>query len=138
MKTSVWLFVGLAIFFAVDSILYTAWGFFYLGEIDWSGGTPFGLATLLSALIAFFLWRSHRSQGGELPQDRPAAGVDDDDPEQGFFSPWSWWPMLLSLGVGLVFLGVAVAFWLAIIGAAFSVICLVGWVYEYYRGYFAR
>jgi hypothetical protein len=34
--------------------------------------------------------------------------------------------------------GLAVGFWIAYIGVAFALICLVGWVYEYYRGYFAR
>ena len=35
-------------------------------------------------------------------------------------------------------LGMAVGVWLSIIGVALIVISLVGWVYEYYRGNFAR
>jgi len=37
-----------------------------------------------------------------------------------------------------VFLGLAVGLWIAAIGAAIAVVALVGWVYEYYRGYFVR
>jgi hypothetical protein len=37
-----------------------------------------------------------------------------------------------------VVLGIAVGFWIAYIGVAFTIVCLVGWTYEYYRGYFAR
>jgi hypothetical protein len=56
----------------------------------------------------------------------------------GTFSPWSWWPFALAGSCFLTFLGLAVGGWLAIIGAAFAVVCLVGLVFEYYRGYFSR
>jgi hypothetical protein len=35
-------------------------------------------------------------------------------------------------------LGVAAGAWIAFIGGGILVVSLVGWVYEYYRGYFAR
>ena len=63
---------------------------------------------------------------------------DDGDPELGFFSPWSWWPVILAAGAASVFLGLAVGIWIAIIGGGLAIIALVGWTYEYYRGYFAR
>jgi hypothetical protein len=56
----------------------------------------------------------------------------------GHFSPWSWWPFALAAACFLVFLGFVVGIWLAFIGGGFAVVCLVGWVYEYYRGFFAR
>ncbi len=46
--------------------------------------------------------------------------------------------MALSAAAALVMLGLAVGFWICFIGVAFALVCIVGWVYEYYRGYFAR
>ena len=96
------------------------------------------LCGILSALIAFYLARTHAAQGGELPEDRLDANIDDGDAEQGFFSPWSWWPIMLAGGAALLFLGVAIGVWIAIIGAAVVTISLVGWTYEYYRGNFGH
>ncbi len=93
---------------------------------------------MLSAFIAFYLGRVHRAQGAELPEDRLDANIDDGDPEIGHFSPWSWWPMVLALGLAFMFLGFAVGIWLAFIGAPIVLIAIVGWQYEYYRNFFAR
>ena len=79
-----------------------------------------------------------REQNGELPEDRLDANIDDGDAELGFFSPWSWWPILLAGWAALAFLGLAVGPWITFIGVPLALICLVGWVYEYYRGNFAR
>jgi len=38
----------------------------------------------------------------------------------------------------LLFFGLATEIWISFIGAAVGVVCLVGWVFEYYRGHFAR
>lgn len=138
MKGSALLFWVIAVFFFLTAVLYTAWGWLDKGEIDWSGGTPLGLVALFAALVAFYLTQSYRSQGGQLPEDRNDANVDDGDPEIGHFSPWSWWPVLLGAGAALVVLGLAIGIWICFIGVAFSLICLIGWTYEYYRGYFSR
>lgn len=128
----------LAIFFAVVSSWYTIWGYFYMGRVDWAGGTPFGLCAVMFVFIAAYLQLVHRAQGGELPEDLPSANIDDGDPEIGFFSPWSWWPIALAGACALVFLGIAVGVWISYIGGALFLITIVGWVYEYYRGFFAR
>jgi hypothetical protein len=147
------LFWILSVFFFVLAIVYTVWTLLYGGEnlaqdpaaggqsdvtIEFTGTIGLGLAGAAAALIAFFVGRVHASQGGELPEDRMDANIDDGDAEQGFFSPWSWWPIFLAGSLAMVFLGVAVGFWVAFIGACFLVISLVGWVYEYYRGNFAH
>ncbi len=56
----------------------------------------------------------------------------------GFFSPYSWWPLLLACAAALGFLGIAVGLWIGAIGLALFIVAITGWVYEYYRGYFAR
>jgi hypothetical protein len=106
--------------------------------IEWVGAIGIALTGLLSVLIAFYLQRLHRAQGGELPEDRLDANIDDGDAEQGFFSPWSWWPLVLAFGAALVFLGLAVGVWVSLIGGPIAFIAIVGWVYEYYRLNFAR
>jgi hypothetical protein len=45
---------------------------------------------------------------------------------------------MLAASAALLFLGLAAGFWIAYIGIGIGVISLVGWVYEYYRGLFAR
>ncbi|MDQ1583213.1 MAG: hypothetical protein QOF36_1267 [Microbacteriaceae bacterium] len=138
MRANAVLFWILAIFFAFSAALYTIWSLVYYGKVEWVGSVGLALSTVLAAFLAFYLGRSHASQGGELPEDRLDGNIDDGDPELGHFSPWSWWPVMLGAGAALVMLGIAVGFWICFIGIAFTVICLVGWTYEYYRGYFAR
>jgi hypothetical protein len=135
-----WILCG---FFLTVDVIYTVWSIIQHGDgyitqlagsqgrgittpVDWVGSVALGLSAILSAFIAL------------LPEDRLDANIDDGDPEQGFFSPWSWWPIMLAAGGALLFMGIAIGVWIAFIGAAITIISLVGWVYEYYRGNFAR
>jgi hypothetical protein len=138
MRANAILFWVLTVFFAFSAALYMVWSLIYYGKIEWVGSVGLMLSTVLGAFLAFYLGRSHASQGGELPEDRLDGNIDNGDPELGHFSPWSWWPIMLGAGAALVMLGIAVGFWICFIGIAFTIICLVGWTYEYYRGYFAR
>ena len=54
--------------------------------------------------------------------------------EFGFFSPYSWWPLWLGLTAALCFLGLAVGWWLFIIGASLGVFAVIGWTFEYFKG----
>jgi hypothetical protein len=45
---------------------------------------------------------------------------------------------MLAGAAALLFLGVAIGVWIAFIAAAIGIISLVGWVYEYHRGYFGH
>ncbi|PDQ35317.1 MAG: cytochrome c oxidase subunit IV [Candidatus Lumbricidophila eiseniae] len=107
-------------------------------EPEWAGSIAISLSAVLCAFIGFYLGRVHKAQGAELPGDREHAEIDDGDSELGFFSPWSWWPIALAGSAAIVFLGLAAGFWLCFIGVAFALVSLVGWVFEYYRGNFAR
>jgi hypothetical protein len=106
--------------------------------IEWAGTIGLGLAAVLSIFLAFYITITKRAQGGELPEDTLTADIDDGDPEIGHFSPWSWWPMILAFGLALLFLGLAVGVWIALIGTPIVIIALIGWQYEYYRNFFAR
>ena len=149
MRANATMFWILAGFFALATALYTVWAYLdYLDTppneippyqgIEWVGTVAIGLSMVLSIFIAFYLTITRRAQGGELPEDRPDAVIDDGDPEVGHFSPWSWWPVTLGFGLGLVFLGLAVGIWITLIGAPVVLIAIIGWTYEYFRGNFAR
>ncbi|WP_291050591.1 cytochrome c oxidase subunit 4 [Herbiconiux sp.] len=131
-----WILCG---FMLLADAVYIVWSLiWYEGQIEWVGALAIGLAAILSAFLAFYLGRVHKAQGAELPEDRLDSNIDDGDPEMGFYSPWSWWPIILAGGGALMVLGLAVGFWISFIAVALLLVAIVGWVFEYYRGYFAR
>jgi hypothetical protein len=141
-KTNASLFTILAVFFWLAAGLYLAWGLLAPVDakhpIEWVGVLGIALSGILFLLISVFLRLSHRGQGGELPEDREDALIDDGEAEQGFFSPWSWWPIMIAFSAGLMVTGLAVGVWIAFIGAAILIVSVIGWQYEYYRGRFAH
>src|SRR5215204_4444340 len=144
MRTNTGLWWLLAGFFLLMTVTYTTWSIvvnlinpWYIA-IEWVGSVALLFATLMGALIAFYIGRVHNAQGGELLEDILTADIDDGDPELGEFSPWSWWPIVLASSAALGMLGLAVGNWLLPIGIGVFAVAIVGWVYEYYRGYFAR
>jgi hypothetical protein len=148
MKTNATLFWILAGFFILSDIAYIIWSLLdpihgnvdsnLGGQIEWVGAVAIGLTGVLAAFIAFYLGRTHAAQGGELPEDRLDSNIEDGEAEQGHFAPWSWWPIMLAASAALVFLGLAVGFWISFIGAGVVIVSLVGWQYEFYRGYHAH
>ncbi|MGO1538588.1 MAG: cytochrome c oxidase subunit 4 [Leucobacter sp.] len=142
MKTNIVLFWIIAIFFLVVSTMYTVWNLIvHDGRMEWVGSVVLLLSGMLAGFIAFYLGLVSRKQGGTLPADIEHADIDDGDPELGEFSPWSWWPLVLASGASMVLLGIALqwgSFWLVIFAVPVLIVGVVGWVYEYYRGLFAR
>jgi hypothetical protein len=132
------LFWILAVFCILLSGVYVFWHILDQGTVEWVGALGIGLSGILAAFLAFYLGRVYSAQGGDLPEDRPDSDIDDGDPEMGFYSPWSWWPVILAGSASLMLLGFAVGTWITFIGVALVLVAIVGWVYEYYRGYFAR
>jgi len=138
MKTSLNLFWILTGFFVLLTIVYTVWSIISTGTVEWVGAIALGLCALLAAFIAAYLQLVYRNQGGELAEDRLDAEIDDGEAEQGFFSPWSWWPIALAGGAALVFFGLSISFWIVAYAVPLALLALIGWVYEYYRGNFGR
>jgi len=142
-RSNVTLWWVLFAFFFLVGVVYTWWNIIaHTGDIvqriEWVGTVALFFTSFMGILIAFYLHRVHKAQRGELPEDILTAVVDDGEPEQGHFSPWSWWPIVLAGAAGIAILGLAIGTWLMPIGFAIVAVALVGWVYEYYRGYFAR
>lgn len=144
MRTNTGLWWLLSGFFLLMAVVYTIWAIItnpqtsYYTGIEWVGSVALLFTSLMGALIAFYVGRVHKAQGGELPEDVLTSDIDDGDPELGEFSPWSWWPIVLAFSAALGILGLAVGAWLFPIGLSVFVVAIVGWVFEYYRGYFAR
>ncbi|HWI31205.1 MAG TPA: cytochrome c oxidase subunit 4 [Microbacterium sp.] len=134
----------LAAFFGLMGVVYTAWNILahpdlpLANQIEWVGTVALFFTAFMAILVAFYLGRVHKAQGGELPEDILTADIDDGDPELGEFSPWSWWPIVLAFSAALGMIGLAVGAWMFPIGLVVFVVAIVGWVFEYYRGYFAR
>ena len=138
MRANVNLFWLLAGFFLLADVTYILWSLIDTGQVEWVGTVGIALSSVLGGFIAFYVGRVHKAQGAELPEDRLDANIDDGDPEIGFYSPWSWWPIILAGGGALLMLGLAVGFWICFLAGALVLVAVVGWTYEYYRGYFAR
>ena len=154
MRTNTGLWWLLSIFFLIVAAVYTGWNLLSHWDtnltggqsywetvtlsIEWVGTIVLLFGAFMAALIAFYAGKVHKAQGGELPEDTLTADIDDGDPELGEFSPWSWWPIVLAFSAAIGMIGLAVGAWLMPIGIGIFVVAIVGWVYEYYRGYFAR
>jgi hypothetical protein len=142
-----WLLAG---FFGLSAVVYILWSLIDHANtpqqvepitamgVEWVGAVAISLSSVMAAFLAFYITITKRAQRGDVPEDIPTAEIDDGDPEVGHFSPWSWWPMFLALGLALMFLGLAVGVWIAFLGGPIVLVGIIGWQYEYYRGNFAR
>ena len=131
MKIEGLLFAAGALFYAVVAAVY-----WYLSR-DEIGTTALVMTGALAFLVAFYtLYTSRRVF--PRPEDRDDARIDEADPEYGFYSPHSWWPLPVGFATMLIALGLIFAVWLVIFGVLVLLIGLVGWLFEYYRGAFAR
>lgn len=139
MRANIIILVILAVFFYVCAAAYTLWHMgSYDGRVEWAGTLGLALTGVMSTFIAFYLVLTRRGQGGEHPSDVFDAEIDDADPDEGHFSPWSWWPISLAGALALLFLSIAGPTFIVPIAGALLVIVMIGWVYEHYRGNFSR
>ena len=125
MKTSWILFVGLAIFYAILTVLYWQLG----GEAV--GITAIALSAGLALIVGFYLWFTDRRLGNLLPEDNQQGEIADSAGEIGFFSPHSWWPLPVALSASALALGLIIGWWLVLIAFGSLIISIMGLVLEY-------
>lgn len=127
MKVEGWLYAGGAVFYVLVSAIY---GWLSRDVV----GTVLILFTGLLALIAgyYVLYTSKRVY--PRPEDRRDANIDEADPEYGFFSPHSWWPLAVGFAAFATVLGFIFAAWLFVFGIVLILISTSGWLFEYYYG----
>lgn len=140
MKSNIVILTILTIYFFILASVYTVWNLISHGYIEWAGSTSILCGAALTGFIAVYLMLAERKQGGVLIEDLPDSDIDDGDPEIGDFSPWSWWPIVLAGSCSLVILGMCIGFnfWFAFLSLPLVLVSVIGWVYEHYRGNFAR
>jgi hypothetical protein len=131
MKVEAWTFGLVGIFVVAVTPVY-----WFMSE-DWAGTSALVMTFLLLALVAFFLLVVTK-QIPRRPEDRKDAEIADGAGELGFFPPFSWWPLYCAGSLVLIVLGVVFGWWLSIVGVAVGIITLMGWTYEFYRGYHAH
>ncbi len=127
MKVETRIFVLCSIFFLVVAPLY-----WYMSG-DHTGTTALVMTFLLTTLIAFYLY-FHARRMDPRPEDRQDGEIADGAGELGFFPPYSWWPMWCALCLAAMTLGVAVGWWLFVVGLVLGAVALSGLIFEYYRG----
>jgi uncharacterized membrane protein HdeD (DUF308 family) len=112
-------------------------GIYWYFSRDEVGTTALALTGALAFLISFYaLYTSKRVY--PRPEDRLDAQVDEADPEYGFYSPHSWWPLAVGVSVLALVFGLIFAVWLIVLGVAALMFAGIGWLFEYYRGEFAH
>jgi hypothetical protein len=131
MKVEGWLFLGCGVFLAGSDIVY--WYVSY----DPTGTTALALAVALCLLAGFYLLFTGRRLP-RRPEDDNAGEIASGTGEVGFFSPHSWWPLFVGLAAAVTALGAAIGWWMVLIGFVALLLTSVGFVFEYYRGYFSH
>jgi hypothetical protein len=128
-KVESWLFLGGAPLFLVFAIVYAS----VTGWNEPVGAAAlfltFGLALLIGAYLAYTARHID-----PRPEDDPYGEIAEGAGEIGEFAPYSWWPLAIAASGALIFAGAAIGPWMMAIGALFSSIAVVGWVFEFYRG----
>jgi hypothetical protein len=135
MRIEARLFEILTAFFVFITIVYAVLtSVFARGGLEWAGTTAFVLTAGLSLIIGtFFRFVARRLD--TRPEDYGDADIADGAGELGFFSPHSWWPILIALAFSTAAVGAALWLpWLIATGIVFVLAAVSGLVFEYHVG----
>ncbi|MCB4207530.1 cytochrome c oxidase subunit 4 [Arthrobacter sp. UM1] len=130
MKIESRIFTFLVPFFLVVGLVYGI----MTGWTEWVGVLAIPVTGLMAGMVGFYFQTNAKNLVGGRPEDRVDAEIHEGSGEQGLFSPWSWWPLVLALGAAGSVLGLAVGWWVFFVAAGLGVVGIIGWVYEYSRG----
>lgn len=107
MKIEANLFTYLTPFFVVVTLVY---GFM----TEWQepvGVTALALTGGLVLMVGWYLSRTAKHIDPR-PEDDPEGDISQGAGPQGFYSPWSWWPIGLAGTASICFLGLAAGWWI--------------------------
>ena len=133
MRSNIIILLVMAAYFSIADIAYAVWSVWYFGHLEVIGTAAMGLLVILSLFIAYYLW-SGLKRAGTLPEDNLTGNIEDESGEVGFYSPWSWWPLMLGASGALAFASLAVGWWMFFIALPIAFVSIAGFVYEYSRG----
>lgn len=132
MKLETKLFAYGVLFFVPVGLIYAVWS---EGEPVGTVGIPL-VGGLVGMIGAYFALLSRRIDA--RPEDDEHGEIAQGAGDQGVYAPWSWWPLAIGIAAAIVFAGLAIDWWVVLIGVLFGVIALVGWVFEFSRGQHAH
>ncbi|GGG05153.1 cytochrome c oxidase polypeptide 4 [Rhodococcoides trifolii] len=134
MKIEAKLFEILTVFFILTGILYGVFTGFSRTGIEWAGLTAIVLTAGLTLIIGtYFRFVARRLD--TRPEDYDDAEIADGAGDLGFFSPGSFWPIILAGAAA--FMALAFAFfepWMLALGAVGIIAAAAGLVFEYHVG----
>src|SRR5690606_23365766 len=138
MRYTVKLFTVLGAIFIGIAAIYVIWGLNYLPDRS----EPVGIIGLLLTGLFFFFIAGYlhitEKNLEPAPEDDLRGNVEQHEGDYGFFSPYSWMPLFLAFSAALLFLGIAMGWWIFAIGALLGVPALIGWTFEYFKGRYAN
>ena len=135
MRIEARLFEILTALFVLVTIVYgVLTALFASGGVEWAGTTALALTAGLTLIIGtFFRFVARRLD--IRPEDFEDADIADGAGELGFFSPHSWWPILIALSFSTAAVGAALWLpWLIAAGIVMVLGAVSGLVFEYYVG----
>jgi hypothetical protein len=102
--------------------------------IEWAGLTAIVLSAGLTLIVGtYFRFVARRLD--TRPEDYDDAEISDGSGELGFFSPGSFWPMLLAASAAIA--AVSLAYfqpWMIVVGVVLIIATAAGLVFEYHVG----
>ena len=129
MRVETKLFLYLFVFFVPVTLIYGFWS-------KWEepiGVTALVLTALLFALSGFYLWMTGKKLALR-PEDNASGEIEDAEGNYGYFVASSWTPLWLAGAGAIMFSGLAIGWWLFIIGAFVGVVAVCLWVFESFSG----
>jgi hypothetical protein len=129
------LFEFLTAFFIISAVVYgVLTAMFATGGVEWAGTTALVLTSGLTLIVGtFFRFVARRLD--TRPEDYEDAEISDGAGELGFYSPHSWWPVLVALSAAVTAVGAALWLpWLLVTGVCLVLAAAAGLVFEYYVG----
>ena len=139
MKVEAKVFEVVGGFFFLCGVAYTIFTYIWGqghdgGGVEWVGTVCLYLSAGL-ALIAGTYFRFVANRVDTRPEDYEDAEIADGAGELGFFSPHSWWPILLAGSAATVGVSVALRlYWLWFAGGVMVIMAAWGLVFEYHKG----
>lgn len=134
MKIEAKLFEILTMFFILVAIIYGVFTALSRTGIEWAGLTAIVLSAGLTLIVGtYFRFVARRLD--TRPEDYDDAEISDGAGELGFFSPGSFWPILLAAAAALT--AVSLAYfqpWLIAVAVVCVLAAAAGLVFEYYTG----
>jgi len=127
MRVEARIFELLTIFFFGIGVLYL------ILSKEPAGSAALFLTGGLTLIVGTYFRFVARRLESPRPEDNPAGEVSDGAGDVGFFSPGSYWPIMLAGAVALTALSLAfMYFWAVAISLVLVLICVGGLLFEYH------